>query len=73
MEAVGTISRFHSRVLQRTESATASSAMLTPEAKLSSAASGELVRPQPFQRFGTGLIEFWLYKVSLGATHSHIG
>ena len=65
MEAVGTISRFHSRVLQRTESATASSAMLTPEAKLSNAASGELVRPKPFQRFGKGLIEFWLYKLGL--------
>ena len=72
MEAVGSISRFHSRVPQRTESATASCEMLTPEARLSSAASGELVRPQPFQRLGKGLIEFWLYKVSLGATHSHI-
>ena len=47
--------------------------MLTPEARLSNTASGELVRPQPFQRFGKSLIEFWLYKVSLGATHSHIG
>ena len=52
MEAVGTISRFHSRVPQRTESATASSAMLTPETKLHSAASGELVRPKLFQRIG---------------------
>ena len=65
MEAVGTISRFHSRVLQRTESATASSAMLAPETRLHSAASGELVRSKPFQRFGEGLIEFWLYKLGL--------
>ena len=66
MEAVGTISRFHSRVLQRTESATASSAMLTPETRLRSAASGEFVRPKPFQKFEkVGLVDFWLYKLGL--------
>ena len=59
--AVGTISRSHSRVPQRTKSATASSARLTPETRLHSAASGELVRLKPFQSFVKGFNEFWLY------------
>ena len=48
------------------ESVATKSATLTSEAKLHSAASGELVRPKPFQMCEkVGLIDFWLHKSGL--------
>ena len=50
-EVAGNPSRFHSRTVQRRESATTTFAMLTPEAVLYDAAWSKLMGPEPFQEF----------------------